>query len=78
MTLMKLKKSSIEAVTEEAHAAGGGAFISARLRNPADELAAQSAGGSDTVYGVCAIIATVAMAVATALLYMNWDAIKSA
>lgn len=75
---MKLKRSSLEAVPEEAHAAGGGAFISARLRNPADELAAQSSGSGDTLYGVFAIIATVAMAIASALLYMNWEAIKSA
>lgn len=76
---MKLKKSSIEAAPEEsASSGGGGAFISARLRNPADELASQSKGAGDMIYGVCAIIATLVMAVATALLYMNWDAIKSA
>lgn len=28
--------------------------------------------------GVCAIIATVMLAIVTALLYMNWDAIQSA
>ena len=79
---MKLKKSSIEAVEEEVKpAAGGGAFISARLRNPADEAAntgKQQKSGSDLVSGICAIVATVAVAVITALLYFNWDAIKSA
>ena len=75
---MKLKKPSSEAAPVEAvSSGGGGAFISARLRNPAEELAAQSTGSGDTIYGVCAIIATVVMAIATALLYMNWDAIKS-
>ena len=75
---MKLKKSSLES-TEEAAPAAGGAFISARLRNPADEIAAaKNKGGSDMVGGICAVVATVLMAVITALLYFNWDAIKSA
>ncbi len=74
---MKLYKSSIEAV-EEANTTKGGAFISARLRNPAEELATQQRSGSDTLGGVCAIIATVLMLIVTALLYVNWDAIKSA
>jgi hypothetical protein len=75
---MKLKKSSVETAAEEAKTAGGGAFISARLRNPAEELAAQSTGKSDVIGGVCAIVAFVLMAAVTAVLYMNWDAIKSA
>ncbi len=78
---MKLKKSSIEAVEEEVKPAGGGAFISARLRNPAEELAEtgkRQKSGSDLVSGICAIIATVVVAVITALLYFNWEAIKSA
>jgi len=75
---MKLKKSSVE-VVEESKPATGGAFISARLRNPADEIAAaQSKGGSDMVAGILAVVATVVMAVITFLLYLNWDAIKSA
>jgi len=74
---MKLKKSSVEAV-EAATPAAGGAFISARLRNPADEVAAQNAGKGDMVGGVCAIIATLLLAIITGLLYVNWDAIKSA
>ena len=79
MTFMKLKKSSTEVSTEESKpAASGGAFISARLRNPAEELATRSTGASDMIGGVCAIVATVLLAIVTALLYMNWDAIKSA
>jgi len=74
---MKLKKSSLEAV-EEARPQADGAFISARLRNPAEELAAQNAGRGDTIGGICAIIATVLLAIITGLLYVNWDAIKSA
>ena len=75
---MKLKKSSIESVEESKPVASGGAFISARLRNPAEELAAKSSGsGSDLVSGVFAIVATVLLSVITALLYFNWDAIKS-
>lgn len=75
---MKLKKSSVDAVADEAKAVGGGAFISARLRNPAEELAAQSTGAGDVFGGVCAIIACVLMLLVTAVLYLNWDAIKSA
>lgn len=75
---MKLKKPSLD-VVEEAKPAAGGAFISARLRNPAEELAAaKGTSGSDVAGGICAIIAVVLMAVITALLYFNWDAIKSA
>ena len=63
---------------DENKQASGGAFISARLRNPADEIAAQTKGTSDMLGGICAIIATVMMLVITAMLYLNWDAIKSA
>ena len=75
---MKLKKSSIEAVEEEVKATGGGAFISDRLRNPAEGIAAQNAGRGDQIGGICAIIATVLLVIITGLLYVNWDAIKSA
>lgn len=76
---MKLKKSSNEPSSEEGKtAAGGGAFISARLRNPADEIAAQGGSGKDTLGGICAIVATLLLLAITALLYFNWDAIKSA
>lgn len=74
---MKLKKSSIEAV-EEAKPAAGGAFIAARHRNPVAEVAAQQAAGAEIFGGVCAILATVVLVIITALLYVNWDAIKSA
>lgn len=74
---MKLKKSSLDAV-EETKAAPGGAFISARLRNPADELAAQGSGAGDKAGGICAIIATVILTIITFMLYTNWDLIKSA
>jgi hypothetical protein len=74
---MKLKKSSIDTAAEDPKAAGG-AFISARLRNPADEIASQGGQTSDMIGGICAILATVLMLAITALLYLNWDAIKSA
>ena len=75
---MKLKKSSVEAAGEESKASSGGAFISARLRNPAEELVAQSKSASDMIGGISALVATVLLVVITALLYFNWDAIKSA
>ena len=74
---MKLKKSSLEAV-EEAKPAAGGAFISARLRNPADELPVQGSDKGDKIGGICAVVATVFLVVITVMLYANWDLIKSA
>ncbi len=75
---MKLKKSSVEAV-EESKPAGGGAFISARLRNPAEEIAAANPSGKGDLWaGIFAIVAVVLMAVITLLLYFNWTAIQSA
>jgi len=75
---MKLKKSSVDAA-EAAGPTVGGAFVSERLRNPADELAVQ-AGPSvgDKIGGICAIIATVLLAAITFMLYVNWNLIKSA
>lgn len=70
---MKLKKSSADAAE-----AAGGAFISERLRNPADELAAQKPASSDKIWGLLAIIATVMLAAIAVMLYMNFNLIKSA
>lgn len=76
---MKLKKSSLDAAEETKTAGGGGgAFISARLRNPAEEQAAQGSGDADKIGGVCAIITAVILAIITFMLYANWDLIKSA
>jgi len=76
---MKLKKSSIEAAEEAKPAAAtGGAFISARLRNPADEVAVSSSDAGDKIGGICAIVATVLLAVIVGMLYMNWNLIQSA
>ena len=74
---MKLKKSSGDTV-EDAKPASGGAFISARHRNPVEEVAAQDSGAGDKIGGICAVLATVFLAVITFLLYTNWDLIKSA
>lgn len=70
---MKIKKSSIEQVSEEHQE---GAYISERLRNPATFTSGNSDSGKDTLYGVCAILATVAMIVVTVVLYLNWDAFE--
>ena len=75
---MKLKKSSLDAVEEAKPAGTGGAFISARLRNPAEELAAQNQGAGDKLGGICAIVATILLAAIAGMLYVNWDLIKSA
>ncbi|MFA7174688.1 MAG: hypothetical protein WC340_14990 [Kiritimatiellia bacterium] len=70
---MKIKKSSVEQVNEEYQE---GAYISERLRNPADATASHSGGGKDTLCGICAILATVAMIIVTVTLYLNWDAFE--
>lgn len=75
---MKLKRSSIEQ-TETESPSGEGAFISARLRNPEEQLRAEASAASktDLVGGICAVVATVLLLLVTVLLYMNWEAIKS-
>ena len=77
---MKLKKSSIEAFEKAEPAAAGGAFISARLRNPADEVAAgkTAKSGGDVVGGICAIVALILIAITAVLLYVDWNSIQSA
>ena len=55
----------------------GGAFISARHRNPEEEMALVTRK-PDIFGAVCAILATVIMAVTAVILYMNWDAIRFA
>ncbi|MDA3925066.1 MAG: hypothetical protein PF904_10255 [Kiritimatiellae bacterium] len=71
---MKLKKSSVDQTVEEDQE---GTFISERFRNPADEVNSHTGSGNDTLFGIIAILATVAMIVVTVVLYFNWDAIKA-
>ena len=54
-------------------------FIAARLRNPAEELAAKKTASAkpDWVGGACAIIAFVLAAAATAFLYLDFDTITT-
>jgi len=69
---MKLKKSSVEQVSEET----SGAYISSRLRHPGEEVKSSSAV-NETIYGIAAIIATVAMVVVAIVLYFNLSAFTS-
>lgn len=70
---MKLKKNSDSPDAAPVKSTQGGAFLSSRHRNPAEELAEQGTG-SDTVGGVCAILATIFLGVATFLLYVQLGA----
>jgi hypothetical protein len=73
---MKLKRSSLDnAASNEPKS--GGAFISARHRNPEEEMA-KAARKPDTFGAVCAILATVILVATAVILYMNWDAIRFA
>jgi hypothetical protein len=73
---MKLKRSSLENLPANEPKAGG-AFISARHRNPEEEIALV-AQKPDILGAVCAILATVVMVATVVVLYMNWDAIRLA
>jgi len=73
---MKLKRSDLENPSTN-EPKSGGAFISARHRNPEEEMAL--ATRKPDVFGaVCAILATVIMVATAVILYMNWDAIRFA
>ncbi|MFO7936773.1 MAG: hypothetical protein R6V06_04105 [Kiritimatiellia bacterium] len=69
---MKLKKSSLEGAHEESQQSGG-AYISKRLRNPNEEETASTAV-NETVYGIAAIAATLAMFAVMVILYLNLQA----
>ena len=66
---MKLKNSIDQMGADEGKA--GGAFISARFRNPEAELAALR-GKPDVVGAVFAIIATLLLLATTVVIYMYW------
>ena len=73
---MKLKRSSLENSASSDPKAGG-AFISARLRNPEDQVAVAKRK-PDMIGGICAILATIILAATVAVLYLTWDAIRFA
>jgi len=73
---MKLKRSSLES-SGPAEAKAGGAFISARHRNPEEQLAVV-ARKPDMIGSICAILATFVLIATVAFLYLTWDAIRFA
>lgn len=73
---MKLKRSSLES-SPASEPKAGGAFISARHRNPEEEMAMVTSK-PDIFGAVCAILATVILVATAVILYMNWDAIRFA
>lgn len=78
---MKLKKSALEKVEAEGEKKEGEAFLAERFKDPTAEIAAdkvEKAHKADWIGAVCAIVATLLLCVVTALLYMNWEAIKMA
>lgn len=51
-------------------------FIAARLRNPAEEMAAKkstAAAKTDWIGGACAIISFILAVATTTFLYLEWD-----
>jgi hypothetical protein len=73
---MKLKRTNPEN-QPASEPKSGGAFISARHRNPEEEMAMVTSK-PDIIGSVCAILATVILAATAVILYMNWDFIRSA
>jgi hypothetical protein len=73
---MKLKRSSLENQPSGEPKAGG-AFISARHRNPEEEMA-MTTRKPDIFGAICAIVATVVLAATAVILYLNWEAIRFA
>jgi len=73
---MKLKRSSLES-SAPVDAKAGGAFISARHRNPEDQVAVATSK-PDMIGGICAILATLILVATVAFLYLTWDAIRFA
>jgi hypothetical protein len=73
---MKLKRSSLDN-SASAEAKAGGAFISARHRNPEEQVAVAKRK-PDMIGGICAILAFFILAVTIALLYLTWNEIRFA
>ena len=73
---MKLKRSSLES-SAPSDAKAGGAFISARHRNPEEQVAVAKRK-PDIIGGVCAILAFFILTVTIAVLYMTWNDIRFA
>jgi hypothetical protein len=73
---MKLKRSSLES-SASSDPKTSGAFISARHRNPEDQVAVVTRK-SDMIGGICAILATFILIATVAFLYLTWDAIRFA
>ncbi len=73
---MKLKRTNPEN-QPASEPKSGGAFISARHRNPEEEMAIVTSK-PDIIGAVCAILATVVLVATAVILYMNWDAIRFA
>lgn len=77
---MKLKKSALDKVEAEG-AKTEGAFLSERFKDPTADIASEKAAAArkpDMIGAICAIVAVVLLCAVTALLYLNWNAIKMA
>ena len=62
---------------QEGAAPAGGAYISARLRNP-DATAPKASSGNYIVAGICAIVATIAFLVMLFMLWQDYQALSFA
>ena len=75
---MKLKKSSLEQVEAEvANQQSGGAFLSARFRNPAEVAPVAVSSTAEKIGMICAVLTTIILIAISTMLYMNWDLIKT-
>lgn len=75
---MKLKKAALDERGTANETKQGGAFISARHRNPVEAQTADDPNEADKIGGICALVATVLLGIIVFMLYNNWELIKSA
>lgn len=74
MNVMKLKKTTVDedAPTVVDSGSGGGAFIAARFRNPADDYAPAGATTGEKVCAIIAIVSTLILGAVCAMQYLQY------
>ena len=70
---MKIKKTTVDAETPAApENGGGGAFIAARFRNPADDYAPTGTTTGEKVCAIITIVSTLILGAVCAMQYLQY------
>ncbi len=69
---MKIKKTNVGAETAAEPGNGGGAFIAARFRNPADEYAPAGASAGEKAGAIVAIVSALILGAVLAMQYLQY------